>query len=318
VERVTGGEPIAMAAARFRRARRGRARTGLLSRDGLMLLPLVAALGVVFGYPLVRVIRLSLFRDNIFQAKFVGLENYRYLLVDDPNFWPSLAHNALLLLGIPIMLALALVVAFLIHDGVRSTRLSAVYRALVFLPFVLSIVVVGRIFTVLLRSDGPLNGFAGALGWGLDTAWLGDSSWALPSVLSVIVWREFGLGVILFLARLSTVPEELFEAARVEGASWWQTLRHVAIPQLYSTIAFWTLLNVIVMFSWVFNYVYVLTRGGPGNATSVVELQIYAGATSRDQPNIAAALATMLLLLVVAFILGQAVLRKRLLRGVTS
>jgi ABC-type sugar transport system permease subunit len=289
---------------------------GLLSADALMLGPMLVALGVVFGYPLVKVIRLSLFRDNIFHSEFVGFENYRYLLVDDPNFWSALLHNVLLLCGIPIMLVLALVVAFLIHDGVRSRRLASFYRALVFLPFVLSVVVVGRIFAVILRSDGPVNGFAGTLGWGLDVAWVGDSSWALPSVLGVIVWREFGLGVILFLARLASTPEELFEAARVEGAGWWQTLRHVAIPQLASTIAFWTLLNVIVMFSWVFNYVYVLTKGGPGNATTVFELEIYEWATTRDQANIAAAMATMLLALVALFILGQSLLRRRLIREV--
>jgi ABC-type sugar transport system permease subunit len=295
------------------RLRRGR---GLLSADALMLVPMLVALGVVFGYPLVRVIRLSLFRDNIFQSEFVGFENYRYLLVDDPNFWSALLHNVLLLCGIPIMLVLALVVAFLIHDGIRSRRLSTVYRSLVFLPFVLSIVVVGRILSIFLRSDGPLNGFANTLGWGLDTAWLGSSDWALPSVGGVIVWREFGLGVILFLARLASTPEELFEAARVEGAGWWQTLRHVAIPQLASTIAFWTLLNVIVMFSWVFNYVYVLTKGGPGNATTVLELEIYEWATTRDQANIAAAMATMLLVLVALFIVGQSLLRRRLIREV--
>jgi ABC-type sugar transport system permease subunit len=263
------------------------------------------------------VVRLSLYRDNIFASQFVGLDNFEYLVKDDPNFWPAVTHNALLLLGLPIMLGLALVVAFLIHDGVRSRKLSAIYRSLVFLPFVLSIVVVGRIFSIFLRSDGPLNSFAGALGWGVDTAWLGNSGTALGSVLGVIVWREFGLGVILFLARLASAPEELFEAARVEGASWWQTLRHVAIPQLRSTIAFWMLLNVIVMFSWVFNYVYVLTKGGPGSATTVMELEIYDWATTRDQPNIAAAMATMLLLLVAIFVVGQAVLRKRLIREST-
>jgi len=286
----------------------------LFSFDALMLVPMVAALLIVFIYPLVRVVRLSLYRDNIFASEFVGLDNYEYLLRDDSNFWPAVTHNALLLLGLPVMLALALVIAFVIHDGVRSRRLSAVYRSLVFLPFVLSIVVVGRILSIFLRSDGPLNGFANTLGWGLDTAWLGNSDWALPSVGGVIVWREFGLGVVLFLARLASAPEELFEAAKVEGASWWQTLRHVAIPQLYSTIAFWTLLNVIVMFSWVFNYVYVLTKGGPGSATTVMELEIYEWATTRDQPNIAAAMATMLLVLVALFIVGQSVLRKRLLR----
>jgi multiple sugar transport system permease protein len=303
--------PLDRARAR-RRARR--ARGSLFGYDALMLAPMIAVLGVVFVYPLVRVVRLSLFRDNIFASEFVGLGNYEYLLKDDPNFWPAVMHNALLLLGLPVMLAAALVVAFLIHDGVRSPRLASVYRSLVFLPFVLSIVVVGRVFSIFLRSDGPLNGFANALGWGVDVAWLGNSDLALPSVLGVIVWREFGLGVILFLARLASAPEELFEAARVEGASWWQTLRHVAIPQLYSTIAFWMLLNVIVMFSWVFNYVYVLTKGGPGSATTVTELEIYEWATTRDQPNIAAALATMLLILVAFFIVGQSLLRKRLLR----
>lgn len=275
---------------------------------------MLAVLAVVFLYPLVQIIRLSFYRDTFLGRSFVGFENYRYLLFDDPNFWQAVFHNLFLLLGLPVMLVLALVVAFLIYDGVRSRRLAGFYRSLVFLPFVLSIVVVGRVFSVFLRSDGPLNQFANALGWGLDVSWLGDPTWALPSVLGVIVWRELGLGVVLFLARLASVPEELFEAARVEGASWWQTLRHVAVPQLGPTIAFWLLLNVIIMFSWVFSYVFVLTNGGPGTASTVLELEIYRWATTRDQTNIAAAMATMLLVLVVAFIVGQAMLRRRLLR----
>jgi ABC-type sugar transport system permease subunit len=285
-----------------------------LSADGLMLLPMLLVLGVVFAYPILQVVRLSFERETFRGSSFVGLANYRYLLFDDPNFWPAVGHNLFLLLGLPVMLALALLVSFTIHDGIRSTRAAAIYRSLVFLPFILSIVVVGRVFSVFLRSDGPFNGLAGALGWGLDTAWLGDPSWALPSVLAVIVWRELGLGVILFLARLASVPVELFEAARVEGAGFFQTLRHVALPQLVPTIAFWTLLNVIVMFSWVFNYVFVLTSGGPGTASTVLELEIYRWATTRDQTNLAAAMATMLLVLVVAVVVGQAVVRRRLPR----
>jgi hypothetical protein len=127
------------------------------------------------------------------REQFVGLDNFEYLLRDDPNFWPAVTHNALLLLGLPIMLVLALVVAFLIHDGVRSRRLSTVYRSLVFLPFVLSIVVVGPDLLDLpalgraaqRASPTPRAGASTPRG-------SGNSDWALPSVLGVIVWRSWG------------------------------------------------------------------------------------------------------------------------------
>lgn len=300
-------------------ARPGRGRH---TAEGVLLVPLFVVLLVVFGYPLVEVVRLGLYREQAAMdagtgtftttSHFVGLGNVRYLLTEDPHFWEAVRHNVFFLLGLPIMLLVALVLAWAIFEGVRSPRLAGAFRSLVFLPYVLSSVVIGQVFGVFLRSDGPLNGGLGAVGLSTHVAWLGDPRWALPSVLGVIIWRELGLGVLLFLARLATTPEQLFEAARVEGASSYQLLRHIAIPQLRSTIAFWLLLNLIVMFSWVFNYVFVLTNGGPGSGTTVMELEIYRWATLRGQANIAAAMATMLLVLVASLVLLQAVVRRAL------
>jgi ABC-type sugar transport system permease subunit len=254
------------------------------SPERVLLLPLLAVLGVVYLYPLVEVARLSLRRDSVLSSQWVLFDNYVYLLRDDPTFWQALRHNLFLLLGLPIMVCLAVVVAFAIFDGLRGSRLTPFFRGLCFLPYVLSSVVVGQVFSVFLRSDGPINRVAEQLGMGTDVAWLGDAGTALPSILAVIIWREIGLGVLLFLARLTSVPESYFEVARLEGASYWQTLRYVVVPVLKPTIAFWTLLNMVIMFSWVFNYVYVLTHGGPGTATTVAELEIYNWA---DRPSAA-------------------------------
>ena len=109
---------------------------------------------------------------------------------------------------------------------------------------------------------------------GLAQDWLGSSSYAMWSIMAVIVWKELGFGIIVFLARLMSVNEEMFESARVDGAGWWQTFRHITLPQLVPAIVF-GIVETITMLSWVFAYIYVMTSGGPGNSTVVSEWYIF-------------------------------------------
>ena len=145
-----------------------------------------------------------------------------------------------------------------------------VYRFCVFLPYVLAIPVVGIVFGYLFKLNGLVNSALETVGLGgLTQDWLGSSARAIYAIMFVIVWKELGFGIIVFLARLSSVGDELYDAARVDGAGWWSVFRHVTLPALVPAIVFFAVVETITMLSWVFAYVYVMTTGGPGNSTVV-------------------------------------------------
>jgi ABC-type sugar transport system permease subunit len=130
--------------------------------------------------------------------------------------------------------------------------------------------------------------------------------------MAVILWKEVGLGIILFLARLLSIDEQLFEAAELDGASWLQKVIYVAIPQLSSVIQFYTLFSIITVFCWVFNYIFATTNGGPNNSTYVMELYIYKIAFRYNIPHVAASAAVLLLVFVCIIIYIQFRLQRKI------
>jgi ABC-type sugar transport system permease subunit len=227
------------------------------------------------------------------KGTWVGLENFR-LTLTDPTFQTALEHNARLLLAVPVLVGLSLLLSVLLFEGLRGWRF---HRAIVFLPYVLPIPVVAVIFGQLLELNGVLNrGLRGAGLGGLAFDWLGQPGWALWTMTGVIIWKELGFGVVLFLARLLSLPAETFEAARIDGARFFRLHRYVTVPQLTGVIAFYVVVEAITMVSWVFNYVYVITngQGGPGDATQVTELYVYQSAFQYSAPELAAAAAVVL------------------------
>jgi ABC-type sugar transport system permease subunit len=268
---------------RRRRVRLGRA------EPLVWIAPAIAVVAFVFGYSMLELVRES------FQHKgrWVGLENFR-LVLTDPTFKTALEHNGRLLLAVPVLVVLALLVAVLLFEALRGWRF---HRATVFLPYVLPIPVVAVIFGQMLELDGVLNKALRSVGLGsVAYDWLGQPGWALWTMTGVIVWKELGFGVIVFLARLLSLPAETFEAARVDGARFFRLHRYVTIPQLAGVIAFYVVVEAITMVSWVFNYVYVISNGtgGPGDATQVSELYIYQSAFQYSAPDLAAAAAVVL------------------------
>jgi ABC-type sugar transport system permease subunit len=187
-----------------------------------------------------------------------------------------------------------------------------VYQTTLFLPYLLPITVVGLIFSYIFQLSGVLNDLLHLIGLDqLALDWLGSPRLALPTVMFVVVWKEVGLGVVLFLARLMSVEEELFDAARIDGANWWHLQWNVTVPQLSAVIEFFTVISVITMLSWVFNYVYVMTSGGPGNATMVTELYVYLAGFRYNQMNLASATSVLLLVVTGIMIFVQFRLRER-------
>ena len=267
---------------------------------------MLAALLFVFGYPIVRLAVMSLQRVSGGVTYFAGLANYRALFRDDV-FVMAVKNNLTLLLCVPVMVFLALVLAIFLFEQIRGWRL---YRTTLFLPYLLPITVVGLIFSYIFQLSGVLNEFLKGIGldW-LAKDWLGSSRWALPTLMFVVVWKELGFGVVLFMARLMSVEEELFDAAKIDGANWFQLQRHITVPQLANVIEFFVVISIITMLSWVFSYVYVMTGGGPGQATMVTELYVYLMGFRYNQMAMASAVSILLLLVTGVFIFLEMRLR---------
>ena len=260
----------------------------------LFCAPLILGLGLTFVFPITQLFRYSVERvgSGYVPSRFIGLDNFRFVF-SDPLFWRALKNNALLLLSVPILVVLGTILAVALFEQRRGAR---IYRALLFLPYVLAIPVIGIVFGYLFQKHGLINSSLEAVGLSsLAQDWLGSSSWALWTIMAVVIWKELGLGVIVFHARLLSIPEEMIEASRIDGAGWWQRLWYVLVPQLSPAILFFVVLEVITMISWVFAYIYVMTAGGPGNSTVVSEYYIYQQTFQSSLVGLGAAAAVTLL-----------------------
>lgn len=272
-----------------------------------LLSPALALLGFVYGYPLVRLVELST-KDVVTYARTfgVGLDNYRYAW-DDPEFLSSLGNSATLLLAVPLLLALAVLTAAALRERWPGWNAQ---RGMIALLYVLPIPAVALALRYVLRGDGLLNTSLDTVGLSfLAQDWLASASLAIWTVLIVIVIKELGLGMLIFSARLSRVDDDLYQAARMDGARWWRRLWHVTLPQVRDVMGFYVVLTAVTMLSWVFAYVYVLTGGGPANSTAVLEIFLYrrmfgAGAGGQDIGVAAAVGVMMLAAIVLAFALG--------------
>jgi ABC-type sugar transport system permease subunit len=306
---------VSSAAASTRHGRKGgpsrAGRIGGRATPYLWLTPAALVLLTVFGYPLVRLLVDSITVPGILGETDRGLANFTSVLAD-PLLRSAILNNLRLFLAVPVMTVIAVVLATLLDERVAGWRF---YRSIVFVPFVMAIPVVGIIFSYILQRHGLLNQFLASVG--LDTLvhdWLGDSQLAIWSVWAVIVWQQVGFGVVLFLARLSSLDPALVDAAMVDRAGWWQRFRHILLPHLAPIIEFFITLSLINMLSWVFNYVYVMTSGGPARSTYVTELVIYQQAFRDGLTNLAAAVSVLLMIFATLLLSLQSLARRRIER----
>jgi len=276
----------------------------------LYVLPLIALLAFVFGYPLVRIFEFSFKMVRGINGPWIGLRNYE-LILSQPLFWESVRHNLFLLLAVPIMLAWSLLVSIVLYERVKGWKL---YRILLFVPYILAVPIIAVVMKKMFQFSGPVNE---ALRWlqldFLALDWIGSSDVALTTVMLLIIWRESALGIILFLARLLSLDESLIEAAKIEGANWWQRARYVIVPQMKVVIEFYVVVSVITMLSSVFAYIYMMGggRGGPGTSTMVVELYIFHALVAISLPGIASAVSVLLFLVSLLLIVPLFAVRRR-------
>jgi len=276
----------------------------------LYLIPASVLILVVFLYPIIWIVQNSLLQNNVDGTKGFGFTNYR-LVFQDPVFFQVVANNGKLLFSVPIMTLLALFLAIVLFERVRGWM---VYRGIVFMPYILAIPVVGTTFVYLLGLNGIFNTLLRGIGLSiLAQDWIGSAKWVIPSISVVIIYRELGFGVVLFLARLMSLDKEILEAAEIDGANWWQKHAYITLPQMSGVIEFFVVVELITMLSWVFAYVYTMTGGGPDFASTVMEFYIWKHAFAFRSPGIASALAVVLLAVTTVLIVLQLRLRRRAL-----
>jgi multiple sugar transport system permease protein len=207
-----------------------------------------------------------------FSVNVIGLDNYARAL-SDPVFQKAAANTAyFVLVGVPLTLAVAMVAAVALDRGI--TRLRAVYRLGFYTPVITSIVAVAVVWRFILQPDSGLANTV--LGWfGVQGPnWLGDVTWSMPSLILMAVWRNFGTGMIIFLAGLQGVPYSLQEAAAIDGASAWQRFWNITFPLLRPTLLFVSVTTAIGYLQF-FEEPFVMTSGGPLNSTISLSMYTY-------------------------------------------
>jgi raffinose/stachyose/melibiose transport system permease protein len=239
--------------------------------------------------------------QGVGDPKWTGLDNYTRLF-GDGTFWASFQHNLALVVAMAILpTAAGLVIAAALFDVIGKRfgeRAASVLRACVYLPQVLPIAVAGIVWSWILAPQGALNEFLGAVGLGsLGQNWLGDPDVALWSVMGVLLWIQLGYPVVIFMAGMQRADPSLYEAAELDGASWWGRFWHVTVPQIRPEV-FVVLLTCTIAALKVFGPIYVLTRGGPGGATNVPSYFSFQNFFEKTQVGYGAAIATVLTVLI--------------------
>ena len=249
------------------------------------LFPVLAALGISFSE-----------WNLITPPVFVGLDGYRALL-SDPLFGKVLLNTLYYTAGsVPLNLVLSLALAVALNQRIRGL---ALYRTAYFMPVVSSMVAVGLIWAWLYDTD---YGLVNALLVRLHLpaiAWLTSTEWAMPAIILTSVWKSLGFNMIIFLAALQDVPEALYEAARIDGASAWRLFRYITVP-LISPATFFVLVMGIIGSFQAFDQVYIMTNGGPARATTVIVYYIWQNAFKFFKMGYASAMAWILFLIVLA------------------
>ncbi|POZ92622.1 carbohydrate ABC transporter permease [Petrotoga halophila] len=230
-------------------------------------------------------------------ASFIGLENYRNLM-QDPLFWRALLNTLYaLVVAMPLTVVLALSFAALINR--EATYFKNFFKVSFYLPSITNTVAIAIVWAWMLNPDyGLINWFLGLFGI-QGPNWLGAPIWAMPSVIMLVVWKAVGYNVILFTAGLQNIPDYLYEAAELDGASRFQQFLHVTIPSLRPTIFFVTVMTVIGYLQ-LFEEPYMLTAGGPLNATLSIVLYLYRQGFRFFKLGYASSIAFMLFLMIFA------------------
>ena len=280
----------------------------------VFLSPALLLIAVFFFLPVLAALLLSFTDFDIYalgdlnRLRFVGLANYGQLL-QSPLFWTALGNTLyFVVVGGPLSVAVSLGAALLVNS--RLTRFPGLFRTAFFLPVVTTLVAVAMVWRYLYHPRYGLMNYG--LSWlGIEPIdWLGDPVWAMPAIILMAVWKNFGFNMIIFIAGLQNIPPQLYEAARIDGANAWRQFRYITLPLLGPTFLFVELMTMIGYFQ-VFAEPYVMTQGGPANRTVSVVLLMYEEGFRWWNIGYASAAAFVLFALILAVTVLQLKWRRR-------
>ena len=288
--------------------RRGR-RLNLKQREALtgwlFVSPALIGFGIFTFGAILYSLSLSFTDYDMFGTpEWVGLENYIKAFTNDEYFYQYFGNTfyfAIVL--VPVVLVISLFLAILINKKVG--RLTKAYRVALFLPSITSTVAVSMVWLWIFNPDmGILNNFLTAIGFHNPPMWLSDPEWSKPALIIMRVWQMSGYYMLLFLAGLQTIPETLYEAAEVDGASSWQRFTRITVPMLSNTTFVVVILLIIESFN-MFESIFVMTEGGPLGSTSTIMYYIYEQGFMSYNMGYASALAWIFFALILVFTLIQ-------------
>ena len=242
------------------------------------LAPALILIGVFFFVPVFAGLVMSFTDFDIYAIgspstiRFMGFANYRQVLTD-PEFWHALRNTLyFVVVGGPLSVLTSLVAALLVNA--KLARAKGLFRTIFFTPVVTTMVAVAIVFRYLLHPHyGLVNQALGVLHLG-PVDWLGDPHWSMPAIVLLAVWKNFGYNMLIFIAGLQAIPEDLYEAAELDGAGGWARFRHVTLPSLAPTFLFVGVMTMIGQFQ-IFAEPYVMTQGGPLRSTVSVVMLMY-------------------------------------------
>ena len=273
--------------------------------------PALLLIGVFFAIPVVSAFVLSFTDFDIYSigdlgsTRFIGLKNYRDLAAM-PLFWTALKNTVyFVVVGGPLSAAVSLAAAMAVNS--KLTRFKPFFRSAFFAPWVTTLVAVALVWRYIYHPQyGLLNALLGLVGIG-PIDWLGNPHTAMPSIIILSVWKNFGYNMLVFLAGLQSIPEELYEAASLDGAGGWHRFRHITLPMLGPTFVFVGVVTMIASFQ-IFSEPYVMTQGGPLKSTTTLVLLMYEQGFRWWRLGLSASIAVVLFLLTLA---GTLLLRLR-------
>jgi multiple sugar transport system permease protein len=265
----------------------------------LLISPALIAIAIFALFPVVFSLGVSLFRWSLASPTitFVGLRNFESLLASD-TFWQVLRNSLVFSVGtVALIVALAFSLALLLDVKLRGI---AFFRALFFVPHLVPMALIATLWLFLYEPQrGPINAALALLGIS-GPAWLQSTAWALPAMIIVKVWKAVGYYTVLFLAGLQGIPQELYEAAKVDGAGFWRRTLHITLPLISPMTLFVVIVAVIGSFQD-FDQIVVMTRGGPVDSTNVLVYYLYEQAFRNYQVGLGSAIAVFMLVLLVVF-----------------
>jgi multiple sugar transport system permease protein len=299
--------PVAQAPVE-RTRRRGSVTANQRRTAWMMIAPAGLHALIWIAIPVVATFVLSVTNYSVLDPlRFVGLDNYVTAFAD-PVFQASIVHTAVYtFFTVPVAMAVAVFLAVLLNQQIRA---RSWYRAAYFLPQVTATVAVAMVW---LQIYDPQNGLANktlsVLGIN-GPAWLADPNYALSSVIVVGIWQGIGIKMLIYLAALQNIPADMYEAAELDGASAWQRFRRITLPMLRPATFFVAVVSVISAFQ-VFDQIYVLTDGGPANATTMMTYEVYKSAFVNFQMGLACAKSVVLFI----FLFGLTLMNRKLTGG---